>query len=87
MPDVLRQHELLKALDEVTLSELRDPAPGDAARRAHIELLLQPSAEAWLNAIPNENFGNAIPPDHFLILLQRGCVEGAAGGVEARREA
>jgi hypothetical protein len=41
------------------------------AFRAHIRLLLEPHAGAWLQALPSHAFGNAVPAAYFRVMLQR----------------
>ena len=69
LPNAIRQQILSSALDKVTLSDFLKPSVG-IARRAHIKLLLDPHAGAWLEAVPNKDFGNDIAPPLFITLLQ-----------------
>eukprot|EP00660_Eupelagonema_oceanica_P019540 gene19540-biopygen43962 len=59
------------ALDKVTLSSLLDPAKTEARMRAHIQLLREPGAGAWLHAIPSLALAAAVEPQQFTVALQR----------------
>eukprot|EP00660_Eupelagonema_oceanica_P019390 gene19390-biopygen10461 len=67
----LKQQCLSMALDKVTLNSLQDPATTEPAGRAHIQLLLQPGAGAWLHAMPSPAIGAAIAPQMFTAALAR----------------
>ena len=57
----LSQQRLSMALEDVTLSEMLDPAEGLLEReRAHLQLAREPGSGAWLFAIPSFALGNAI---------------------------
>eukprot|EP00666_Eupelagonemidae_sp_cell4sb_P017889 gene17889-biopygen41696 len=71
VPSPLKQQTLSLALDKVSLSPLLDPAVTGNARRAHVRLLLEPGAGAWLHAVPNLAFGNQVAPPSFVVMLQR----------------
>eukprot|EP00660_Eupelagonema_oceanica_P019686 gene19686-biopygen5325 len=67
----LKQQSLSMALDKVTLSSLLDPAKTEARMRAHIQLLREPGAGAWLHAIPSPALAAAVEPQQFTVALQR----------------
>eukprot|EP00660_Eupelagonema_oceanica_P019257 gene19257-biopygen13015 len=67
----LKQQQLSLALDRVTLASLQDPAQTEPACLAHIQLLLQPGAGAWLHAMPSPAIGAAIDPQQFTVALAR----------------
>ena len=69
-PPNLRQQQLPHALDKATLARLAVPAPGREAARAHLQLLQQPGAGAWLNAPPAEALGLSVEPRLFRTMLQ-----------------
>jgi hypothetical protein len=71
VPEKLKQQTLSKALDTATLEELKATAGTDLPLKAHYELLQEPSAGAWLLAVPNQSFGNAVAPPLFTTDLQR----------------
>ena len=68
-PTDLRQRTLSKALDEATRAQLSATASGEAAR-AHLQLVRQPGAGAWLTACPSEALGLHIEPHQFRVLLR-----------------
>ena len=56
-PQPVRQQELSRALDRVVVARLAAPAPGREAFRAHLQLLQQEGAGAWLHALPSAALG------------------------------
>jgi len=71
VPQPLRQQKLSLALEQSTLSSLREPAPGNLNFRAGLELLQLPHAGAWLHPIPSEALGLAVSPPLFRVMMQR----------------
>eukprot|EP00666_Eupelagonemidae_sp_cell4sb_P017850 gene17850-biopygen31019 len=67
----LKQQVLSLALDQASLDYLKDPARADTQTRAHINLLTEPGAGAWLQAIPSFAFDTVIPAPQFVVCLQR----------------
>ena len=74
LPDVVppqtRQRELSQALDRAVLARLAAPGPGLEAFRAHLQLLQQHGAGAWLHAPPSEALGLHVAPALFKIMVQ-----------------
>ena len=68
-PPNLRQQSLSLALDKASLARLTATASGEAAR-AHLQLLQQPGAGAWLNACPSEALGLHVETQQFCLLLR-----------------
>ncbi|CAK9078242.1 unnamed protein product [Durusdinium trenchii] len=69
-PTPYRQQQLSQVLDKVTISQLTAPAPGQEAYRAHLQLLQQPGAGAWLSAPPSEALGLHIFGPIFKIMVR-----------------
>ena len=70
LPPTLRQQQLSQALDKATVEHLACPAPGREAFRAHLKLLQQPGAEAWLHAPPSEALGLHVASSLFIVMVQ-----------------
>ena len=68
-PALVRQQQLSDALDSAELTALHSTAEGEAAR-AHLRLLQQPGAGAWLQAPPAEAFGLTLAPHFYRVLLR-----------------
>jgi hypothetical protein len=72
VPTPIGQRELSQALEEVEAAALLAPSGGlDARARAHLRLVRQPGAGAWLTAMPSFAIGNAIAAPLFVTLLRR----------------
>lgn len=69
LPSTLSQQKLSRALDAAAVDELSAPRPGQEAYRAHLQLLQQPGAGAWLHAPPAENLGLHVAPALFRIMV------------------
>ena len=69
-PTTLRQQQLSQALDGVTLRHLGAAGLGREAFRAHLQLLQQPRAGAWLHAPPAEALGLHVAPALFRIMVR-----------------
>jgi hypothetical protein len=61
------------ALEEVDVNVMLDPVAGvlDERGRAHLRLVCEREAGAWLLAMPSYAIGNAIAAPHFITLLRR----------------
>ena len=70
VPTHLRQQQLSKALDKATFAQLSLPAAGREAFRAHLQLLQQPGAGAWLHAPPCEALGLHVAAPLFRVMVQ-----------------
>ena len=70
LPPTLRQQQLSQALDKATVEHLARPAPGREAFRAHLKLLQQPGAGAWLHAPPSEALGPHVASSLFIVMVQ-----------------
>ena len=70
LPPTLRQQQLSQALDRATVEHLARPAPGREAFRAHLKLLQQPGAGAWLHAPPSEALGLHVASSLFIVMVQ-----------------
>ena len=68
-PPVSKQSTLSAALDKSRLNQLLCSSAGEAAR-AHLNLVQQPGAGAWLHAVPSEALGLHIQPHLFRVLLR-----------------
>lgn len=66
---VPRQQDLSAALDKALLAQLTVSAE-DAASRAHLQLLQQPAAGAWLLARPSNALGLDLDPAFFRVSLR-----------------
>lgn len=69
VPNSLSQQKLSRALDAAAVAELSAPRPGQEATRAHLQLLQQPGAGAWLHAPPADNLGLHVDPALFRIMV------------------
>eukprot|EP00438_Fugacium_kawagutii_P034791 Skav236255 [mRNA] locus=scaffold829:452914:455068:+ [translate_table: standard] len=69
VPSNLSQQKLSRALDAAAVDNLSTPRPGQEAYRAHLQLLQQPGAGAWLHAPPAENLGLHVAPALFRIMV------------------
>eukprot|EP00660_Eupelagonema_oceanica_P019327 gene19327-biopygen20047 len=58
-------------LDNQKTLLLKNPATTEPARRAHLNLLLEPGAGCWLTAISSPALGTAVAPQLFVVALQR----------------
>ena len=70
VPTPTRQQQLSQALDRNTLAQLSAPAPGREAYRAHLQLLQQPGAGAWLHAPPAEALGLHVALSLFKVMVR-----------------
>ena len=70
VPPNLRQQTLSKALDRALLQRLAVPGQGREAYRAHLQLLQQPRAGAWLHAPPSEPLGLYVEPILFRTMVR-----------------
>ena len=68
-PSTLSQQKLSRALGAATIEELNKPGPGQEAYRAHLQMLQQPGAGAWLRAPPAENLGLHVAPALFRLMV------------------
>ena len=64
-----RQQDLSACLDKAQLAQLSVSASGEA-ERAHLQLLQQPGAGAWLSACPSEALGLHLEAPFFRVLLR-----------------
>ncbi|CAE7275446.1 unnamed protein product [Symbiodinium sp. KB8] len=69
-PPTVRQQSLSQALDRALLAQLGAPAPGHEAYRAHLQLLQQPHAGAWLHAPPSEALGLHVEAGLFRVMVR-----------------
>jgi len=69
-PPTVRQQSLSQAHDRALLAQLEAPAPGREAYRAHLQLLQQPHAGAWLHAPPSEALGLHVEAGLFRVMVQ-----------------
>ncbi|CAE7336972.1 unnamed protein product [Symbiodinium natans] len=69
-PPTTKQQSLSQALDRALLIRLGAPTPGREAFRAHLQLLQQPRAGAWLHAPPSEALGLHVDGPLFRVMVR-----------------
>jgi hypothetical protein len=70
VPSTVQQRELSSALDRATLRRLVDDA-ASLSHKAHLQLVQQPGAGAWLQAPPSPALGLHVEPRLYRVMLQQ----------------
>ena len=66
-----RQQDLSKAIDELTLSTLKDSKINDKHYQAHLNLISASGAGSWLHAVPSRSLSTHVDPLLFKTMIQR----------------